>query len=228
MLRYGLQIGKKFRTDGSPLPYRGASVVCDILPSSDFGRKLVLLREKLMERVDAEKLIFLPENSFHITLMRGLNDEVREDAYWPESLPKDCGVREMDAFLKEHMTKGGFPEGLCFSPDELIWTEEDLRLRLLPSDDTLRKLRSYRDRTADSMSLRLPGHDEYRYHVTLAYTRLLPSDEEKQSVEELFLSLRAEDEIIPGKPYLAYYDDMLSFPEKPSSSRYRKEEPTYG
>ena len=87
---------------------------------------------------------------------------------------------------------------------------------LAPADDAqLQRIRRFRDAAADAIGLRLPGHDAYTCHITLAYTRLVPEGEDAGRLEQLtqrmnaYLALQGEFETTP--PYMAYYDNMLAF-----------------
>ena len=74
-------------------------------------------------------------------------------------------------------------------------------------------MRRFRDKAADAIGLRLPGHDEYTYHITLAYTRLMPENPEKLHalVEEMERYIANQPVFETTPPYMAYYDDMLTF-----------------
>ena len=91
---------------------------------------------------------------------------------------------------------------------------EDFRVLLAPADEAQQAvLRRFRDKAADAIGLRLPGHDEYTYHITLAYTRLMPENPEKLHalVEEMERYIANQPVFETTPPYMAYYDDMLTF-----------------
>lgn len=94
--------------------------------------------------------------------------------------------------------------------------EEDFRVLLSPADEAqMQLICRFRDAAADAIGLRLPGHDDYTCHITLAYTRVVPEGEAAAKLR----ALTAEMESLIGKqpvfettpPYMAYYDNMLAF-----------------
>ena len=93
---------------------------------------------------------------------------------------------------------------------------EDFRISMLPADDMQEQiLRRYRDQVADAVGLKLPGHDAYTFHITLAYTWRLPDEMQAQMIKKLkrrmdaLLAAQPVVELHP--PHIAYYRDMLSF-----------------
>ena len=74
------------------------------------------------------------------------------------------------------------------------------------------------DRAAAALGLFLPGHESYTYHITLAYTRIVPQGEKKaaleRAVEEMKTYLNAQGAFEVTPPYVAFYDGMLVFSAK--------------
>ena len=98
-MAYGSQIGKKFHTDGSAAGYPGNTVVSDATPETCAYQ---VMSECLMMLEDAglsEMFIPLPKDSYHMTVIRGVNDLVREAEYWPEALPKDASMTVADDYM---------------------------------------------------------------------------------------------------------------------------------
>ena len=95
---------------------------------------------------------------------------------------------------------------------------EDFRISMLPADDDQEQvLRHYRDQVADAIGLRLPGHDGYTFHITLAYTWQLPDEKQQEVIQHLKARmdalLAAQPVVELHPPHIAYYRDMLSFSE---------------
>ena len=73
-------------------------------------------------------------------------------------------------------------------------------------------------RAAAALGLFLPGHESYTYHITLAYTRVVPQGEKKAALERAveamrtYLNAQGAFEVTP--PYVAFYDGMLVFSAK--------------
>ena len=90
------------------------------------------------------------------------------------------------------------------------------RLSEKPADEEQdRLLRAYRDEVATRLGLFLPKHHEYKFHISLAYTRILPEGEDEA---RMLAMIERMDRYIADRPafdvtdpYMAYYDDMLCF-----------------
>lgn len=215
-MAYGSQIGKKFHTDGSAAGYPGNTVVSDATPET---RAYQVMSECLamLERAGLlELFIPLPKDSYHMTVIRGVNDLVREAAYWPEALPQDAPMTVVDDYMTAAISRVENPGAMRMRFGEAKINAEDFRISMLPADDMQEQvLRRYRDQVADAVVLKLPGHDAYTFHITLAYTWRLPDEMQAQMIEKLkrrmdaLLAAQPVVELHP--PHIAYYRDMLSF-----------------
>ena len=211
---YGEQIGKKFEMDGRARRYPGNTVIADVRPGCSAYDVMTALRKMAADAGFADSMILLPEDSYHMTVLRGLNDLVRTDAFWPASLAKDTPMEKVDDHVSAAVASVKMPGPIRMKFRGVRVNGEDFRVLLSPADEVQQSiLRFFRDKAADAIGLRLPGHDEYTYHITLAYTRLIPEDQEALSalVEkmEAYISHQPVFETTP--PYMAYYDDMLAF-----------------
>ena len=81
MTLYGEQIGKKFEPDGSPRWYPGNTVIAVVTAGSSGYAAMTRVREMALASGIGDTLILLPEDSYHMTVLRGLNDQVRTDAF---------------------------------------------------------------------------------------------------------------------------------------------------
>ena len=218
MNSFGAQIGFKFNQDGSSARYLGNTVVSAI--NADNPAYPVLL--ETIESIDREgllpRLILLPRASFHVTIIRGLNDRVRTAEFWPSALPVTASLMEMDRYVTERLEGIPFPASFAMTFGRLQWNDEDVRICLAPATpETGRELRAFRDRIADRLGLRLPGHDSYTFHTTLAYVhhRAREGDAEKMArITERFIERHAGKALEISAPYLAFYEDMMAFPRE--------------
>lgn len=215
-MAYGSQIGKKFHTDGSAAVYPGNTVVSDATPETHAYQVMSECLTMLEEAGLSELFIPLPKDSYHMTVIRGVNDLVREVAYWPDALSVDAPMTAVDDYMTAAISRVANPGVMRMRFGEVKINAEDLRISMLPADDTQAQvLRTYRDQVADAVGLRLPGHDAYTFHITLAYTWHLPDERQAQLIGELkrrmdeLLAAQPEAELHP--PHVAYYKDMLSF-----------------
>lgn len=213
---YGKQIGKKFEADGSARRYPGNTVIADVRPGCPAYGVMTRLRRMLLEDGFADSMILLPEDSYHMTVIRGLNDQVRTAAFWPAALDRRASMAEADDYVTAAVASVPMPGPIRMAYRGVQANDEDFRVLLAPADDAqLQRIRRFRDAAADAIGLRLPGHDAYTCHITLAYTRLVPEGEDAERLEQLtqrmnaYLALQGEFETTP--PYMAYYDNMLAF-----------------
>lgn len=213
---YGSQIGKKFEPDGRARRYPGNTVIADVRPGCGAYSVMTQLRQMAIDAGFADSMILLPEDSYHMTVIRGLNDQVRTDAFWPDQLDRNAPMEAVDDYISAAIA--GVP---MLGPIRMRFravrvNEEDFRVLLSPADDAqMQLIRRFRDAAADAIGLRLPGHDDYTCHITLAYTRVVPEGEAAAKLRRL----TTEMESLIGKqpvfettpPYMAYYDNMLAF-----------------
>ena len=220
----GEQIGYKFGGDGAPLRYPGNTVISDIRPGNPAYAVMCTVRARLLETGLAPLFILLPKDSYHMTVLRGLNDQVRTDAFWPAALPKDAPLERADAYVARAVASVLNPGPIRMAFDCVHADAADLRVRLKPADALQAEaLRSYRDQVADALGLWLPGHDAYTYHMTLAYTHFLPdsaqADRLRQWVSAMDALLAEQPRFETDAPYTAYYANMLFFSPDPNPVR---------
>lgn len=213
---YGEQIGKKFETDGSARRYPGNTVIADVRPGCSAYDVMMHLRQMALDAGFADSMILLPEDSYHMTVLRGLNDQVRTDAFWPNALDKSASMDTVDDYVSAAVASAHMPGPIRMKFRGVRVNAEDFRVLLSPADEEQQKiLCAFRDEAADAIGLRLPGHDAYTYHITLAYTRLVPEGAAAEKLQalvkdmEAYISMQKPFETTP--PYMAYYDDMLAF-----------------
>lgn len=224
---YGDQIGKKFETDGSARRYPGNTVIADVRPDCSAYDVMTHLRRMVLDAGFGDSLILLPEDSYHMTIIRGLNDQVRTDAYWPRALSKDASMSAVDDYVSCAIARTQLPGRIRMRFRGIRFNSEDFRVLLSPADDAqMQIIRSFRDAAADAIGLRLPGHDDYTCHITLAYTRIVPEGEAAEKlhalVHDMEAIVRAQPVFETTPPYMAYYNDMLAFS---SSKPQRSESP---
>ena len=215
-MEYGATIGKKFYRDGSVRRYPGNTVVADILPGCPAYDVMATLRPWVMDEGLAEYMILMPEDSYHMTLFRGLNDQVRTDTNWPSALPKVAPMTMVDDYVSAAVEKAGLPGPARMKFDSIGISKTCMIVRLQPADEAQNRiLRQFRDRGAENVGIFFPKHDTYTFHITLAYTRIVPEGEAAEKLEGLKEKINAylttQPEFCTAQPYMAYYDDMYYF-----------------
>jgi len=119
------------------------------------------------------------------------------------------------AFLKV-----GLPGPVQMRFDSMFMGKGAWVIRLRPADERQEKLLwDFRDRAADALGLRLPGHGEYRFHISLGYVRVIPEGEVAEKAarlkERVDAYIAAQPAFWTAAPYMAYYDDMYAFSPHP-------------
>jgi hypothetical protein len=219
-MQYGSTIGKKFYEDGSVRRYPGNTVVADILPGCPAYDVMSRLRQWVIDEGLEEYLILLPEDSYHMTLFRGLNDQVRTETHWPSVLPKDAPMTAVDDHVTAAVEKAGLPGPARMRFDRVSVSKNCMIVCLQPADEEQNRiLRQFRDRGAENVGIFFPKHETYTFHISLAYVRIVPEGEAAEKVEALKEKINAyiadQPEFYTAQPYMAYYDDMLCFhPER--------------
>lgn len=215
-MRYGSQIGYKFNQDGTPKKYPGNTIIADIDSSNPAYPVITQMKQKIMEGKLGELFIFLPEDSYHVTIIRGMNDFVRKPGYWPPALSKDASMDDVDNFFEKMVSDVTAPKQIHMQFDQLKVDDCDVRICLKPwNQKQARELQAYRDQIADRINLHLPGHDSYTYHITLAYTLWIPEGdcrwEMEQRIKEINAFLEKQKDFWLSSPTIRFYDDMLKF-----------------
>lgn len=215
-MKYGKDIGKKFDKDGNVLHYPGNTVVADIVPGCQAYDVMTHLRQMLIDAGFEDYFCILPEDSYHMTVIRGLNDLVRVDTNWPSILPKDTPMEKVDDHVSAAIARAGLPGPARMKFHKALPGKGCLIIQVVPADEEQEKiLRDFRDRAATEIGLFLPKHDEYKFHISLGYRRILPEGEDAIRFDALIAKM---DEYIANQPvfeteppYMAYFSDMYEF-----------------
>ena len=85
-------------------------------------------------------------------------------------------------------------------------------------------LRAYRDAVAEKIGLFLPRHHEYKFHVSLAYTRIVPEGEDEMRMQAL---IERMDRHLADRPTFDVTDPymasaMICFASRPCAYRVTK------
>jgi hypothetical protein len=217
-------IGRKFHPDGRVQRFDGNTIICHLDqqgPNSTlFDSLLDIYRDAPAHRF-MDKVTLLPPSSYHMTVFGGANDPDRRPGVWPADLPLDLPMAECDRILGERLRafrlECDLPFRMKVDLSEPGPQERPLTLRLLPYDDAENaKLRRLRDRLAQTLAIRSPTHDAYRFHVTLAYLiRWLTPDEQAAFRDTLMAWQQVVAAACPvielGAPEYCTLKDMFAF-----------------
>ena len=215
-MTFGKEIGRKFYEDGRVRRYPGNTVVAAIPAGCAAFDVMTELHQMVEDAGFTTHLIPLPHDSYHMTMIRGLNDQVRTDAFWPEKLSKDAPMTAVDDYVSAAVGSVKMPGVVRMKFDKIRFSATCMIVLLKPADEEQdRMLRAYRDAVAEKIGLFLPKHHEYKFHISLAYTRIVPEGEDEVRMQALIEQMDRHIADRPAfdvtDPYMAFYDDMLCF-----------------
>ena len=215
-ISYTASVGTKFHPDGNVRTFPGNSIICFVGAQPELFRELVWVQEQLRALSCHGKLGFLPPDSFHMTVMELLCDQVREEKMWSSHLPLSIPFAETDRFLKVRVSQVPAPPGFRMRYDR-ISLEDVATIYMMPADHACSQaLINYRDRLSEVIGIRFPDHDEYRFHITLAYKLIAFNAKEQKEVSETLKQLDQRLEktfgvFNSGPPSLVFFNDMFGF-----------------
>jgi hypothetical protein len=170
-------VGRKFDADGRVHPFAGNTILWHLPQqgpdSAAFDAVLDIYREAPSLSF-ARKITLTPPSSYHVTLFVGANDQDRVPGHWPATVPLDCPMEKCDHLLGDRLRQ------LRLNQSSPFFFRVDMReppagagpitIRLLPRDETENgRLRSVRDQLSQTLGIRHADHDDYFFHITVAY-----------------------------------------------------------
>jgi hypothetical protein len=214
--QYTQAVDTKFYKDGSVHRFAGNTVICEIDASMPIYTGLLDVQERLKVADSKGKFAFLPPSSFHMTVMEGVCDDIRRPERWSKKLDPKMPLDEVNKFMLEC-----FGRQSLFSPITMRVTAKTtpswLAVVLDPANiETADYLENFRNQFSTATGIRFPNHDNYTYHISLAYNLVLLTAEEQQTMHDLqlevFEELKTRCPIFElGQPILTSFDDMFRF-----------------
>lgn len=221
---YPSDVGRKFYADGRVHPCPGNTIICH-LPQQ--GEHAAVFDAMLDAYRDApthsflHKIAVLPPSSYHMTVFNGVTDQSRKPGEWPADLPLDlpldaCGRAMIDR-LRNFDPGITLPIRMRLDPVQDPLNGGAVIFRLQPFNDTEnKKLRGLRDRLAEVLKIRSPGHETYQFHTSFGYKIGWLTDAEKRELEQTWHRWAAHiaeksPEIVLGAPEYCTFEDMFAF-----------------
>lgn len=190
--QYPAGVPSKFAPDGAVQAFPGNTIICHLSPSDPLYVSMQELSDKLAASKFASLITLLPATSFHMTVFEGVCDQVRKPAYWPSDLPLEAPLEKCNSKLEQAL--GAFDLGDEHAPPYKITVrgfdplEIGIGVRLdgrTPAE--AERLRSLRNKLADKLNIRHPIHDEYGFHLSVAYLLRHLTHQQNQELEGLLL-----------------------------------------
>jgi hypothetical protein len=222
-IRYTPAVGSKFHQDGSVRTFPGNTIICAVDPQRqvDVYREVLWAQNTLRAMACSDKFAFLPPESFHMTVMELLCDQVRTTSNWSDQLSLNAPLDETDRFFMDTVVTVPAPTAIRMRYSHM---RKPGLIALEPADqETVAALAEFRDGIAQVTGLRFPNHDSYGYHISLVYN-LVELDEFDQT--EVTLTFERINERLtktfgnfgPDAPELVFFDNMFRF--VPASQRH--------
>lgn len=198
---------------GRFLPEAGNTVVCHLDRSDPVHGAVLAARAQMQALPGAERLLFTPVESLHMTLFEGVIETRRAADAWPEGLDRQMPVAEVTDILAARLARfvpppafavrvvGLHPGGLALDGA----SQADRRVML-----------DWRDALTVPFGYRHKEHDSYRFHMTFAYPLdWLPDDHAalwSGAMDTILGELRSAAPEIPLQPpAFCTFGDMTRF-----------------
>ncbi|KAJ2974557.1 hypothetical protein NQ176_g5988 [Zarea fungicola] len=213
---YPKWIGQKFDANGHVLPFSGNTILSYIDKASPFFSALSEAHQELSRWPYASSFAMLPPSSYHVTIMQGVCEPIRTVSNWPRDLPLTAELAECTSHFLAKLSSSGLTLGKPVRMRIHGWRplENNIGLRLVPATETdAERLSRFRDALADELKLRLPGHEEYELHCTLAYSLRLFDDAQNEAMLKFLgpLLARFPEFVEIGAPDLCVFENMFKY-----------------
>ena len=217
--QYTSAVGSKFHADGSVRPFPGNTIICSVSPQHQpvvYGQALAA-QKALQAMQCSDKYAFLPPESFHMTVMELLCDQVRTASNWSDRLPLTASLEQTDRFFIETVLPIPAPDAIRMRYSHM---RQPGLIALEPADEaTATALGAYRDAVANATGVRFPNHDSYGYHISLVYRLVELTADEQEEVDATFgaIDQRLGEHFgifEPSDPELVFFDNMFEFVPK--------------
>ena len=213
--RFPPAVGSKYYPDGEVRRFPGNTVVCPVPPESSEMTALVGLRDRLMGLAEARAFAFTPPESYHMTVFEGVNEQERVPDSWTRHHDLDAPLDLITSDFRSRLQGVTLPDGVEMRP---------ISLRKSPRGGFLVELeersggglRESRDALSECLGIRKPGHERYRFHITLSYQiHWLPpaaAGPLSAALDDAFMAFRDQCPVVRlGAPIFCTFEDMQWF-----------------
>lgn len=175
-LSYPPWVPSKFSPSGEVQNFPGNTILCHIPPQSPLLQALRSLYARIGAHPFASRVTLLPPSSWHMTVIEGVCDQIREPGRWPANHLSSSLEQYTDECAPRVRLVGGELENLGLSAPYhmkavgLVVSETGISLDLQgATEEEDKRVRRLRDYLADALGFRHPGHETYKFHTGLAY-----------------------------------------------------------
>jgi hypothetical protein len=164
----------KFNPDGTRRSFKGNTVICHLQPQGSTRDAVEQIATDLKRSSFLRKIALLPPESYHMTVYPGVNDQGRDITGWPSDIPQGASIEECSRIVARRMRsfqlECKLPLRMKVDQTRTIENSRASTLRMMGFDEgEEKKIRAIRDRLVDVFGFRDKQHDDYGFHITLAY-----------------------------------------------------------
>ena len=212
----------KFSTNGSVRPFAGNTVVCHLPQQSRLLDAISALGDALRTSSFANKLAVLPQDSYHATILGGLNDQDRQRYGWPSDIPINTPIADCNHIIGERIaqfrTHTPLPLRFRLDKEKTLAPQRPCGLQLVPVDENEKhKICRLRDRMSDDVfRYRTSDHDTFGFHISMAYQMRGLATAERQEYQSILMQhlpaiVAAAPVIELGIPEFCTFENMYRF-----------------
>ncbi|WP_029073674.1 DUF1868 domain-containing protein [Kaistia adipata] len=205
-------LGRRYDRDGTFLNEPGNTIVCHLVEGSASQAAIVEVRRRMLAMPDAGRLAFTPVSSLHMTLFQGILEDRRDPPFWPTDMPRDASIDAMTTHYLDRLA--GFAAREPFAVEIVDVVPTGLTVAGATAADR-RAMKAWRDALAETFGYRHPDHDDYVFHVTLAYVIEWLPEERLEAWQDLFdeclALLRRAPRLELRPPAFCSFEDMKHF-----------------
>ncbi|MFC0179143.1 DUF1868 domain-containing protein [Thorsellia kenyensis] len=206
----------KFNAEGDVLFFPGNTIICHLDRQSSLFNKLVKFYDVLESFNNHNQIIAqLPVDSYHMTIFDSTSKI--EGKF---NFPKGKGIESLDdsnTFIINALKESK----LTTAPKEMYvesikFASGTIGLGLVEKDLVKKPLRHLRDKLSQLTNIKHPGHDEYKFHITLAYFCKIPNEKQNDELTMMlsgfYDELTQEDKSVTlGKAEFCTFENMYKF-----------------
>ncbi|MFK7919585.1 MAG: DUF1868 domain-containing protein [Ilumatobacter sp.] len=204
----------KFGPDGTARHFPGNTVV-SLVPSPSAEADLLTRAVDHLREAIAHDSVLLPPSSWHMTVFELLCDQVRDSVFWSTRLDADASLDAVDEFVADCVPTIPAPHQLTMHYNGISAGDTAIGVSVEPADaTTTQTLIEYRNALSEVTGIRFPNHDDYRFHITLAYTLTRPSAATRPRLDEAIARVDADLNgalFAMPEPVLTFFSDMTEF-----------------
>ncbi len=197
------------------LPEAGNTVICHLDTDHPGHRAILHARSRIQALPGAERFLFTPASSLHMTVFEGAIETRRTADAWPSGLDRQADMGDVTTHVIDRLSNFAPPPAFSVRVEKVVPTGLALKGATVRDEKILR---AWRDALTKPFGYRHKTHDTYEFHMTFGYCIDWLSDDEVPIWESALKSIHAdlvkEAPVVPLKtPAFSRFADMTRFEE---------------